>query len=390
MTTTSTPISGNTYRLPVIIQTLPDLGDNGQDWTSQQGREIAIGSITVGVLNELFEVDRLNQENPNGYQRIPTMNRVNSLKRDLNSCRVDLPTAILLNLREYNPAIHLSRFNEHSELALQSGDKLYIVDGQHRVEALIALYKDEPNKWGTYAIPFVCLLGADRDGELTEFYVVNDNAKSIDTGLALELLKRRADNSDSARAYLVETGKAWMRDAVGLTHKLEETEIWRGRILAPGQSKAKTLITNNGMVTSLRPLVDQPGYFKMSGEEQQVKILNAYWEGMKKVAPDVFNNPEKYNLQRTLGVIALHAVLVNVLAIIGSQGKSVLDSDNHASIMEKPLNELGGYNKQGEWVVGTDFWKRGNEGASGLFSSRSGYRILQAQITENLPSVIVQ
>ena len=390
MTNTFASESSTLYQFPVIIQNLPDLGDSGNDWTSRKGREIAIGSITVEVLQEVFTVDRLKPANPEGYQRIPTPNRVNSLKRDLDRCRVDLPTAILLNLRDYDTGSHLVRSNGHSELVLQSGDKLYVVDGQHRVEALIDLYKEDPGKWGAYAIPFVCLLGADRDGELTEFYVVNDNAKSIDTGLALELLKRRADSSESARTFLVETGKAWMREAVALTHKLEETELWRGRIRAPGQSKAKTLISNNGMVTSLRPLVDQPGYFKMSGEEQQVKILNAYWEGMKRVVPDMFGDPEKYNLQRTLGVIALHAVLVNVLAIIGSRGNSVLDPDNYASIMEKPLNELGGYNKQGEWVVGTDFWKRGNEGASGLFSSRAGYRILQAQITENLPSVTVQ
>ena len=379
----------NVHNLPVIIQNLPDVGDKGSDWISQKDREIAIGSIKVETLQELFTVDRLNAANPEGYQRIPTANRVNSLKRDLDSCRVDLPTAILLNLRDYNAERNLVRSNSHAELILLNGNKLHIVDGQHRVEALIALYKEDPSKWAEYAIPFVCLLGADRDGELTEFYVVNDNAKSIDTGLALELLKRRADNSESARTYLVETGRAWMREAVALTHKLNETEVWRERILFPGQSKARTLVTNNGMVTSLRPLVDQPGYFKMSGEDQQVRILNAYWEGMKKVAPGVFGDPEKYNLQRTLGVIALHAVLVNVLAIIGSQGKSVLDPDNYASIMEKPLNELGGYNKQSEWVVGTDFWKRGNEGASGLFSSRAGYRILQFQISENLPPVTV-
>ncbi len=389
MTTSVASEASTVHRLPVIAQNLPDLGDTGNDWISQKGREIAIGSISVRVLQELFTVDRLKPENPEGYQRIPTPNRVNSLKRDLDYCRVDLPTAILLNLRNYEPGVHLSRFGNHAELLLRNEDRLYVVDGQHRAEALIALYKDNPDKWGEYAIPFVCLLGADRDGELTEFYVVNDNAKSIDTGLALELLKRRADNSESARNYLVETGKAWMREAVALTHKLEDTEVWRGRILSPGQSKARTLITNNGMVTSLRPLVDQPGYFKMSGEDQQIKILNSYWEGIKAVVPEVFTDPEKYNLQRTLGVIALHAVLVNVLAIIGSQGKSVLDPDTYASIMEDPLNELGGYNKNGEWVVGTDFWKRGNEGASGLFSSRAGYRILQAQITENLPAISV-
>jgi DGQHR domain-containing protein len=379
------------HRLPVIIQELPDLRYNDNDWTSKSGRQIAIGSIPVSDLAELCEVDRLEPGNQDGYQRVPTQNRISALRRDLQTNRVDLPTAILTNLRDFDADRHLDGTGPHFELVLDHTNRLYIVDGQHRVGALIDLYNENKEKWGDYALPFVCLLGADRDGEMNEFHVVNSNAKSIGTGLAYELLKRRAESSEVVKDRLVETGRAWVGAAAALTSKLSETTIWCDKIQFPGQSKTGTLLTNNGMVTSLRPLVDQPGYFKMSGEKQQLEILNAYWEGVNLVLPEVMGNPEKYNLQRTLGVTALHAVLVNVLAVMGSQeGVSVLDPNSYAKVMESPFNELGGYNKQGEWVVGSDFWKRGNEGASGLFSSRSGYRILQAQITENLPPISVR
>ena len=324
------------YHIPVVVQNLPDLKYSDDDWISKEGRQVAIGSIAVSVLDELFQVDRLTPENAEGYQRVPTQNRVNSLKRDLKACEVDLPTAILLNFREFDRTEHIDESTQKAELILHSKDRLYVVDGQHRVEALISLYKEASEEWGSYSVPFVCLLGADRHGEMTEFFVVNDNAKSIGTSLAYELLTRRAQSSEAVKNHLIETGKGWLKAAGSLTHRVSETDIWQRKIQFPGQAKRGTLITNNGMMTSLRPLLEQPGYFQsIANEDQQLNVLNTYWKGIKLVVPEVMNDPQAYNLQRTLGVSALHAVLVNVLAIMGSKGLSVLDPDEYAEIMKK-------------------------------------------------------
>ena len=383
------------YRLPVFIQNLPDLRYDDGDWISQRERQIAIGSIPVSVLASLFGVDRYSpQDNPGGYQRLATASRVNSLKRDLEENKVDLPTAILLNLREFDPLTHLNHLVNPSELVLGEEDKLYVVDGQHRVEALVRLHQAnqaDTEKWGKFAIPFVCLLGADRNGEMTEFHVVNTNAKSIDTGLAIEILKQRADNSAAVRNHLTETGRAWVQKAETLTQMLATLNLWKGRIRFPNQDKKGTLITNNGMATSLRPLVEQPGYFQSIGEAvQQVKVIDSFWEGIKIVIPEVMDAPEDFNIQRAIGVVALHAVLVNVLAVMSSKGLSVLDPAKFAEVMETPLKELSGRNQDGSWVQGAQFWKRGAAGASGLFNGRAGRRILQAQITEKLPTVNIQ
>ena len=392
--TTRGVTEASTYRIPVIVQDLPNLRYGDGDWMSQKGRQIAIGSIPVSALASLFEVDRFSQDNPEGYQRVATEARVNALKRDLEHDRVDLPTAILLNMREFNPSTHFDGLSGHPELVLGKEDKLYVVDGQHRVEALVRLYRENEKgkeKWGKFAIPFVCLLGADRDGEMNEFHVVNSNAKSIGTGLAYELIKRRADNSAAVRDHLIETGRVWVQKAESLTQMLSGMGVWQNRIQFPGPKQKDTLITNNGMTTSLRPLVGQPGYFQSIGEtEQQAKVLNSYWEGIKIVLPGVMYDPERFNIQRTLGATALHAVLVNVLAVMSSKGLSVLDPHSFAQVIETPLKDLSETNQNGETVQGADFWKRGAEGASGLFSGRAGARILQARIAEKLPSVSVQ
>ena len=92
----------------------------------------------------------------------------------------------------------------------------------------------------------------------------------------MELLKRRAEASEIVRDQLVETGRVWIDTASKLTDALKKTELWTGKIQFPGQPKTGTLITNNGMVTSLRPLVEQPGYFQSVGDPvQQSRILVA-------------------------------------------------------------------------------------------------------------------
>ena len=97
------PTNGTTFRIPVIIQELPDLRYAGSEWMANNDRQIAIGSIPIAVLSKLYQVDRVNsRDNPDGYQREPIVSRINSLKRELHAKRVDLPTAILLNLRTYD------------------------------------------------------------------------------------------------------------------------------------------------------------------------------------------------------------------------------------------------------------------------------------------------
>ena len=392
MVTSSPTTAESLFRIPVIVQELPDLRYGNAEWMAQNGRKIAIGSIFTSTLKTLYRVDRVNQrDNPSGYQREAVKTRVNSLVKELKAKRVDLPTAILLNLRKFQASQHIPDGGILTTLVLSEEDHLFVVDGQHRVESLIALFNEDSDQWGSYAVPFVCLLGADLNGEMTEFHVVNSNAKSIGTGLAMDLLRRRAEASDIVRDQLVETGRVWINTASQLTNELKKTETWQGKIQFPGQSKSGTLITNNGMITSLRPLVEQPGYFQSVGDpDQQCRILDAYWKGIKKVLPEAMADPERFNLQRTLGTTALHGVFINVLAVMVSEGRSVLNHEDYADIMGEALSELGETNGEGAFVEGADFWKRGAEGASGLFNGRPGSRVLQAKIKERLPNLTVR
>ena len=143
------------FRIPVIFQELPDLRYENDEWMAQNQRTIAIGSIPTSTLNALYRVDRVNQrDNPDGYQREAVKTRVSSLVKELKARRVDLPTAILLNLRGFQATQHIPDGGISTTLVLSEDDHLFVVDGQHRVESLIALFKADPDEWGSYSIPY--------------------------------------------------------------------------------------------------------------------------------------------------------------------------------------------------------------------------------------------
>jgi uncharacterized protein (DUF1015 family) len=83
--------------------------------------------------------------------------------------------------------------------AIRSRDeRIYVVDGQHRIEALMRLYlkRDVPDeKWGDFRLSITFMLGATELEEMEQFYVVNSTAKSVRTDLAYDLLKQRAESN---------------------------------------------------------------------------------------------------------------------------------------------------------------------------------------------------
>ena len=99
----------------------------------------------------------------------------------------------LVNLRDYDPDKHIVDRGGTSFLCLNE-EKLYVVDGQHRVAALASLVEDDPETWANFRISFVCMLGGDELEEMEQFYIVNSTAKSVRTDLALDILKQRAES----------------------------------------------------------------------------------------------------------------------------------------------------------------------------------------------------
>ena len=354
----------------------------------KKGPTVVVGVIRAGVLIDQCHTPRRNTRTKEGYQREPSLARVNRLKVDLRKHRVDLPTAVLLSMRDGNE-MSLRQTEKGSLLSLNK-KRLYVVDGQHRIESLRGLIDENPDEWSDFLIPFVCVLGASEREEMEQFYVVNSTAKSVRTDLAYDLLKQRAENDPDVIPALQERGEKWKVDGQKIVELLgSESVLWMGRIRFPGEPITNTMINSSGMVNSLKQVLSSH-YFNALTTENQVKILEAYWQGVGKVLPDCFDQPTKYTIQKTTGVITLHTFLLTVIEHVRAAGNSVIERDSYRRMLDKPLTKLQGDNREGDLVQGADFWLAGVHGAAGSFSSNAGRRVLLAKLCSLLPPIDVE
>lgn len=357
--------------------------------TLRSGTAIVTGVIRAGDLVDQYLIPRHDFRKKTGYQREASTARVNRLATDLKAKRVDLPTAILFNLRAFEKDVHLIVGDKGMQLRL-NGSPLYVVDGQHRTEALKRLIEEDPEAWDGFFIPFVCMLGASENEEMEQFHVVNSTAKSVRTDLALVLLKQRAEADPRLMEALIERGESWKVKAQTIVEELEKmSPVWRQRIRFPGEPKGSTVISSAGMVSSLRQLLSTP-YFGSISQSNQLKVLDAFWQGVRLALQEPFVDPADYVLQKSTGVQAMHGLLEVVIEIIKASGGSVIEADSHSIVVADSLGGLQGDTVEGVVVTGADFWRSGPEGAAGSFSSNAGRRVLLAKLRGTLPDLEVQ
>ncbi len=356
--------------------------------TLKRKRRTVVGAIAAQAIVDRYVIPYRNHAKKEGYQREASATRINQLVREMSEKRVDLPTAILVNIRDIDTSEKLRSSGEALELVLAS-EPIYVVDGQHRVLALDRLVTSDPERWGSFLIPFVCMLGADAREEMEQFYIVNSTAKSVRTDLALDLLKQRAESDPSTMNALVERNQEWKVKAQTITDDLALTSMWLGKIRFPGDPSGATTLASSGFASSLRKLLSTP-YFGSITTDNQVKLLNAYWQGINKCLPDAFLEPSKFALQKAIGTTVMHAVLIPILEHLRSNGLSVIDADSYADALREALDGLEGETATSEIVRGIDFWRSGTEGAAGSYSSSAGQRVLISKITGLLPEIGVE
>ena len=370
-------MSDNTNAVPVI-----------ESRPLRKGPRVVVGVLDAGTLIAQHSVPTRDTRKKSGYQRDLMKARVNRLQSELRKRRVDLPTAVLLSMRDGSNSLLQ---DDEKGLCLQlAGRDLNVVDGQHRVAALRGLFDEDPERWSTFKVPFVCVLGADEHQEMEQFYVVNSTAKSVRTDLAYDLLKQQVENDSELSEALEERGEKWKIAGQTIVERLEqESVLWRSRIRLPGEPVGSTTIKNSGMVNSLKQLLSSP-YFGGVTTDNQVKVLDAYWHGVQKVLPECFDDPTEYAIQKSTGVTTMHALLLAVLEHVRSAGGSVIEPSSYERVLEAPLMELQGENRDGDLTRGSEFWRVGSSGAAGSYSSNAGRRVLLAKIRSRLPEIAVE
>ena len=348
-----------------------------------------VGTITIGELMGRYQIPQWDSRTEKGYQREPAMARVRNLANEIRTEGVDLPTAILVNRRDMEIG-HIVSKGELKFLSLGNErdpvQSFYIVDGQHRIRALEILFEEDNEKWAEYQIPLVCMIGADEHQELEMFYVVNSNAKSVKTDLAFELLRKQADQDASFAENIEGTRKGHQVNAQRLVNELRKVSpVWKGRIQLPNEPKRSTTIRSGSMVSSLLDALKQMNFNSYS-LEQKAKILDAYWQGIRMVYSEAFEDDNflNYNLQKTIGVGALHILFPYVLQLAHQQS-GITDKLVYANIMRRGLEELELLDSNGDLTYGLDCWRVGKNGATANYSNKTGHMLIAEKIRQRLP-----
>ncbi len=344
-----------------------------------------VGVMEAKELVERYRIPYRDFDKDEGYQRHPTTSRVKKLAKDLEGKQVDIPTSMLLSVRDRSHLPTLENNGTYTlELPPNGGVVFYVIDGQHRLEALKKVIEDNKGAgWEEYKIPVVILFGADNYAEMEQFYVINSNAKKITPNLALDLLQKRAMSDDRFSKYLQSSSEDWKVLAHELTREISYKDVWRNRIRFSTQPKAKTTVASNAFVASLKRAFGQDS-FSTYPQNERIDIIIAYWEGIRQALPECFAQPDQYNIQKSLGVRIFHELLPLVISYATRHGCPVTAPATYFNIIGKTLQELQGENTVGGESVGHDFWRVGAEGVSGAYASNAGKRLLHSMIKRDL------
>ncbi|MCY3673668.1 MAG: DGQHR domain-containing protein [Paracoccaceae bacterium] len=365
--------------------------------TLRQGISTVVGIIPASALVLHHYVPHRDVLKNIGYQRNPTGTRISKLAHDLLVNKVDLPTSVLLNLRNDDvESVLIKQSNDNYILQLdpekaEDEHRLFVVDGQHRIRALEKAINELGADISNIKIPFVCMIGADESREMEQFHIVNSNAKSVPTDLALDLLKARYEQDPNFKSEVIEKSLEWQVEAQKMTELLTTNNtIWKGRIRLPNTPKGETIVPSASFARSLKPLLSTTTLFSsIKDTNKQVQILDTYWKGINRILPEAFENPSKFSLQKGVGVDVMHSILLIVMDLVRTNNDSLFKPESFADFLEDALLNLEGRNGFGESVSGIDFWRAGRDGAAGSYTSAGGKKRLSEYLNHLLPDLVL-
>jgi DGQHR domain-containing protein len=373
------------------------------------GHKIFVGIITVKDLLEPHNSDRdirfkvhkweHSQRNEKGYQRAPEQKRIEKIKNYLQIEVKDplFPTGILVSARkpldfkpfELQSSITKKKKNDFGELEIDQ--TLYVIDGQHRIEAFKDIMQKESLalKYGYIELPIIILSNFNYKEEVEQFFVINSRQKAIKTDLAQRIFIE-ITKSDNETKLISEKDK-WQMPVITVVDELnkDENSHWNGLIGLPDDDKdirKERVITQNSFVKSLKPFFigsnrkwDYSSDTMENGSkivEECKKLINDYWNMLEEVWEDAFLDKKNYILFKTVGVFSLHLVLAIYMSEHPELGhKEAILNIKNLLIHAKNNNKLR-----------DEFWQAGNRAArdrglnAGAYSSSAGHTKLALSI----------
>lgn len=270
--------------------------------------------------------------------------------------------------------------------------ELYIVDGQHRIQAMRLLRDINPNRYQEikdYELSVVILEEAEEEVEIDTFITINKTSKKVDTSLAYVLKNRinynRAskDISISKREYLA----VELATALNGSEK-KRSSLWENKILFEGSARqTPQLISLNAFVMSMRSLLyylQQHGVVREDWDDQNqlmdcidvlYDITDAIWLEIRNKWPDLFGSDleKRRIIQGSIGFSSINKYLIQWL-------KDMKGNMSPEEFIARATS----------WIQAIQFpsrvWLPGGQFAK--YSSAAGFSIIAQELMESAGHVI--
>ncbi len=333
------------------------------------------------VVDGVTQVDAWSPDNRAGYQRMPVQARFRKIARYVmgkEGTRPLLPQAVVLNQRDTDRPLKFVATDggPFGMLEVKQNQKLWEVDGQHRLGGLRVAVEENPTL-GEYPVPVVITEGLSRLEEAVLFFVVNTNQKRVPTDLAQRLIEQQMKDPD-LKMQIVAGGKDWIPKGVKVVDAIlaKSGHPWEGKIAIPGTKTEGALTKQVSFVSSLKPLLTS--IYGSVEPEEIAQLVIRYWQAIESVYPDAIADPEEHVIQKTVGIFPLHAIAPEIFDMVRTgHGKITVDA------LKEVIAELD-KNLSKDYTGGSDFWHR-EDGEAAKYGSQKGFRMLADILREHLP-----
>jgi DGQHR domain-containing protein len=294
----------------------------------QKGAEFYVTVMKAGDLLSRKKVDQVSLDNPEGYQRPLLPTRLKQVLRYLTKEEGVFDTTVVLNIRQedlkgkdFTFTITQALFEgaDLGSVDLPDDVPFWLEDGQHRVEGIEYSIQNDGQKWLTdYPLPVTLTIGNDRYAEMRGFYLKNTRQHGVPVDVTERHLLQMESRLGTIGILEIEGDKKLTQTkAVKVVDLLRTTpgQPWYQTIVFPGEQRTSSHIARQHTIVSslLEALRDQ--FIRQLPEDQLAKLVANYWNALKELLPEAFQEPPKYSIQKTAGLYSLHMMLPDVVEL---------------------------------------------------------------------------
>ena len=265
----------------------------------QLGKVFYATSFTVGDFMrddlDFYRINKLDATKESGYQRYLDERRANRIAADVAEAwkaeALFLPTSLFLATTHNIEC-------KNGELRFKASEvcPFDVVDGQHRIKGLIAAA--EKNR-DIESFPVAVNIAANMPEpyQRLHFYIVNTKQKSVDAGVAQQIVARFSKDRGFVDMPYLPNGLRRMvrknldRFALDIVKHLNTAtnSPWRGRILMADKAPKRggQMVRQQSFVTVLKQMVLTANHALFSYDDQRNRMLENYWRAIVNVlVPD--------------------------------------------------------------------------------------------------------